>query len=231
MNLIKALLTSPRKAFVYIDEHKISGWYAFGFISLFVSLFWFGYYSLVDAQWLRAQSILMMAGANPLPAELEQLEAMMPRETSAMRNAAIFSSVLFMFFQGLMLAAILNVATKIDKSNLDGYFDWLSTAWWSLLPIIPQLILALILMILFNDPQTHAQELMLTSLNQIVGLTPTDKYYSLFSSLDLFNVWAFLLLFYLLTVKTKMTVKQCLGVSATPFILELVVVFFLLSAG
>ncbi|WP_157964660.1 YIP1 family protein [Algibacillus agarilyticus] len=215
LELIQQLIKRPKHAFQIIESEQRGGLIPYCFLLLAIALFWLGYLAMVDQTWLHEHTVNTLAN-NVSPAEREQIA-----QGDMLKYNALIGSFIVLTLQGLILAAILNLFTKIDESNTDNFKDWLGNVWWTQLPAIPQLLLALLVMFVLNDPQTLHTDLFVTSINNIINLDESSPFYAFAAGLDVFSIWSYLLLFYLIATRTNLSTQLCFTISLLPAVTEL----------
>ncbi|WP_440904266.1 YIP1 family protein [Catenovulum sp. SX2] len=219
LSLFQDMVTRPKYAFTEIAEKNISSWPAFILIMLSMQLFYALYFNNVDMAWLVDYTVNTSLG-QATPAEKEQLSQQLTEET--IRLSASIGSVLMLVFYGLITSVYLNVITKLDEQNTDGFKDWFGFYWWVQIPAVLQLALSSLVILVADTSQTPLMDLQVTSLNQILALSPTDKFYNFAASFDLFSIWSIVLLFYGLSVRTQLKTSTIANICIIPFIFMLV---------
>ncbi|WP_157447341.1 YIP1 family protein [Catenovulum agarivorans] len=219
LSLFQDMVTRPKHAFTEIAEKNISSWPAFILIMLSMQLFYALYFNNVDMAWLVDYTVNTSLG-QATPAEKEQLSQQLTEET--IRLSASIGSVLMLVFYGLITSVYLNVITKLDEQNTDGFKDWFGFYWWVQIPAVLQLALSSLVILVADTSQTPLMDLQVTSLNQILALSPTDKFYNFAASFDLFSIWSIVLLFYGLSVRTQLKTSTIANICIIPFIFMLV---------
>ncbi|WP_159084195.1 YIP1 family protein [Saccharobesus litoralis] len=221
----KYIATRPKFAFQQLDNNSAKGWQPLLLILLTINLFWFGYFNYIDLDWLHQQQLNLYA-SNVSPAEVEQLKVALPNG-EAVKNSIMLTSTLFLLFHGLLLATILNVLTKLDEENVDGFTDWLSRSWWTMLPLVPQLLLALLVLYGMGSDKVMYQDLFITSLNKLLELEQGHMFYVFAEGFDVFSIWSYILLFYLVATKTKLATSTCLTISLVPLVVEIAISYLM----
>ncbi|NTS78435.1 YIP1 family protein [Catenovulum sp. SM1970] len=216
---INQLIKRPKHAFNQFETHPVSAWFPFILICATVIVFNLGYYAYIDINWLYEHNIQMIAG-DLSPSEQEQIRHVFPSGESLKYNALI-GGVVVLILQGAIIAALMNLLTKFDPENTDSFTDWLGVIWWTLLPVIPQLFIGLLVLLIIGSERIEQADLLITSLNQLVGLTPKDTLYSFVVGIDLFSLWSYVLLFYLICARTKLASSLCLTIALCPLLVEL----------
>ncbi len=223
--IIQCFLLRPKYAFTQLKEFPLSAWYPFLSLLSMVCLFWFAYYGYVDNEWLREYTITRMT-ENLSPAEQDNMRQLMPSAENLKFNAILGSGIV-LILQGAVIAAILNLLTKLDEENTDTFKDWLGQVWWTQLPMLPQLVLSLLVMLIMGNEQALHPDLIITSLNQLIGLSEGDAFYTFFAGFDIFSLWSYLLLFYLISARTKLSTHLCITITVTPILTELAISYAL----
>ncbi|WP_235188513.1 YIP1 family protein [Catenovulum agarivorans] len=218
LSLLQDMVTRPKYAFTQIASQNLSSWPAFILIILTMQLFYALYFNQVDMPWLVDYTVNTSLG-QATPAEKQQLSQRLTEET--IRLSASIGSVLMLVFYGLITSVYLNVITKLDEQNTDGFKDWFGFYWWVQIPAVFQLLLSSIVVLVTDSSQTPLMDLQITSINQILGLTPEDKFYSFAASFDLFSLWSIVLLFYGLSVRTQLKTSTITNICIIPFIFML----------
>ena len=221
-SLFKDMVTRPKYAFTQIASNNTSSWPAFILIIISMQLFYVLYFSKVDMAWLVDFTVNTSLG-QATPAEKEQLSQQLNEQT--IRWSASIGSVLMLLFYGLITAIYLNVITKLDEQNTDGFKDWFGFYWWVQIPAVLQLMLSSLVVLVSDTSQSPLMDLQITSLNQILALSPSDKFYTFAASFDLFSLWSIILLFYGLSVKTQLKTSTIANICIVPFIFMLVFSF------
>ncbi len=215
IQIIKALIRRPKFAFLQIKKYKMSAWLPFILIMVSLQIFWVCYFANIDLNWLLNENLKQLtaqAGPNERQAITEQLTP------ELMRYSSHITSSIMLIMQGLLIAAYLNIATKLDENNTDSYKDWFAFYWWIQLPMVAQLALSCLVLILTDSSQARLYELQITSLNQLVGLNPGDAFYSFLATFDLFSIWSFILMFYGLSIKTQLKTSTLANICMIPII-------------
>ncbi|KMT66488.1 YIP1 family protein [Catenovulum maritimum] len=222
--IFKNLVLRPKFAFQQISEHKVSSKFPFVFIFLSMLLFWFTYLEQVDLTWLIEHTINTQL-SNMSAAEQAQLRQQMTPES--IRYTYTITSALMTILQAVILAGYLNIVTKLDEENTDGFSDWFGFIWWVQFPLIIQFSLTSLIVLFYPSNQIDLTLLQFSSINQLVGLVPGDKLYTLLTSFDFFSLWSLVILFYGLSVKTSLSTKSLVNICLFPILMLILLGLFL----
>lgn len=215
MTLLGDIVRRPKYAFEYIQAHKLSAWPAFVLLSITLLVFWTVYFNVVDMAWL-LETTLNQSMPQASAADKAMLAEQMTPDV--LKYSSLFGSQLMLLLQGLLVAAYLNIATKLDQENTDSFKDWYGFYWWLQIPVAFQLLVALLVLLSSSDGQVTLHHLQITSLNQLLQLEPNQSLYSFAASFDFFSVWSFVLLFYGLSVKTTLKTSTVANICIIPIL-------------
>ncbi|TDF38460.1 YIP1 family protein [Alteromonadaceae bacterium M269] len=180
------VLIKPNGVFEALEDAKNWSWIPFILISIATIIPSYMYFGAVDFEWYR-ELIISTQAANLSPAEIETQRAFIT--LSSMRTAS-FVAPLGLILASAVIALYLNLATKGDEENVNGFTDWFGFAWWISLPVVINSIIAVLLLSLSSDPQINPAILAPTSLAFILGLPLEHDWFGLLQNVSLISVWS-----------------------------------------
>jgi hypothetical protein len=188
------ILLDPKAVFNAVKLHNNWSWIPFFLVMTFILTPVYAYYQFVDFNWYQDFYVSYMAG-DVSPAERDMILA-------GLQSKPVFViSNLVTFFVGyVVLAAViaiyLNIMTKADELNVNGFTDWFGFVWWTQLPLVLTGVTMLLMIALSSDNQTSMYGLQPLSLGYWLGLNEQSKWIGLADQCRI-ELW---LTFYLMLV-------------------------------
>lgn len=210
------VFTHPNQVFAAINKHNNWSWIAFLLVMTATLLPLYVYYQYVDFAWLKDFHGSFLA-KDVSPAEREII-------LTPFASQKVYTlSNLFAFFVGTILlnaviAAYLNVMTKSDEENVNGFTDWYGFIWWVQLPSVVVAIVVLLMILVVSDDQRSMYALQPLSMAFWLGLDEQSKWVGFADLLRLDLFFNFYLLITGLHQWTRLSSLRIYLTSFVPFI-------------
>ncbi|GAA0858324.1 YIP1 family protein [Aliiglaciecola litoralis] len=208
---------NPKTVFAAVDKHHNWSWIPFFIVMLGVLLPTYAYFQFVDFDWYREFYVAFTAG-DVSPAEKEAVLVSL-RSQSVYMYSNMFAYCLGYVLLAAIIAGYLNMMTKVDEENINGFTDWYGFVWWTFLPVFITGVVMLLMILIKDDNQTSLYGLQPLSLGYWLGLNETSKWVGL---ADQFRVELFLSFYFMITgLKqwTRLSILRIYLILFVPYIL------------
>lgn len=209
------IFLKPNRVFATLQNKHNWSWLPF-FIVIIMSIApSYLYFSFVDFEWYR-ELIISNTMADVSPAEQNQMRAAMTQQ----------GTILFTIFGGLVgfvainavIATYLNLVTKSDENNLNGFTDWYGLTWWTSMPVILSSVIAIAMILLATDNQLPPENLSLTSLSFILGIGLDSSWFGLAQNIRVESFWSAYLMAVGISQWTQIEGKKAMGIAIAPLL-------------
>jgi len=187
------ILLKPNAVFAALDKQQNWSWVPFFLVTIMAVLPSYFYFNFVDFDWYK-ELIVNSQYANVSPAEQDAFRQSMGK--SQVLTFTLVGGSLGLVIVNAIMAAYLNMMTKSDEQNLNGFSDWYGFSWWISLPVVLSGLIAMLVILFANDPQLAPTSLAPTSLAFILGLDMKSSWFNLLQTIRLESFWSM----YLITV-------------------------------
>jgi hypothetical protein len=204
------VLFKPNGVFSVLSEKQNWSWIPFLLVIVSAILPIYLYFSMIDFDWY----IDLMTNNSPpeVKAMMQSTNANQFRITSsfAVFVGALISTVVF--------AIYLNLATKIDPDNVNGFTDWFGFSWWVSMPAVVSNIISLALIVTVSDTQMTENVLYPLSLAFIFNIGVDSEWLSLLRSIGLSTLWSIYLMAVGISRWINTSTKKAFMIAIIPFV-------------
>jgi hypothetical protein len=179
------IILKPNGVFEVLEDAKNWSWIPFLLISAATMLPSYLYFGAVNFEWY-LDVTLGAQTANLSPAEIEAQRSLLTPETA---KIGIYTTPLLLAIASAVLALYLNLATKGDEENINGFTDWFGFTWWVSIPSIISGLIATVLILLSSSNEINPTIIAPTSLAYVLGTSPDSDWYTFLQSASLTMVW------------------------------------------
>ena len=219
------IFIKPSVVFNTINEKHNWSWIPFLFVILFSALPLYIYMNMVDFNWYMDFYIGTIMG-DVSPAEKENFRSALTQNNLlfGMLSGAVFFQILL----NALLAVYLNLATKADEHNLNGFTDWFGFTWWVSLPMVIGFIASILVLLLNDDPQLPMGSINPITLSYLLNIDMKSTWFGFTNAIkpDM------LLTVYLIAVGvsrwTNFNAKRVYIIALVPFVLFFAIWFLAL---
>lgn len=203
------VLYKPNGVFSVLKEKQNWSWIPFLLVVVSSVLPIYLYYSTIDFSWF-----IETATVNSPP----EVKAMMETYTQKQfRATAIAASFISAIIGCTVVAIYLNLATKFDPDNINGFTDWYGFAWWASMPLVISNLIGTFLIIVMASPQVNANVLYPLSLAFVLNVGLDSKWLSLLQSVGLSSVWSIYLMAVGLSRWINVSASKAFAIASLPF--------------
>lgn len=204
------VLFKPNGVFSILSEKQNWSWIPFLLVVLSAVLPIYLYFSMIDFDWY----IDLMTSNSP-----PEVKAMM-QSTNAnqMRITSSFAVFVGALISGVVFAIYLNLVTKIDPDNVNGFTDWYGFSWWVSMPMVVGNIVSLALIVTVSDAQMTPNVLYPLSLAFVFNVGIGSEWLGLLQSTGLSTLWSIYLMAIGITKWTNISTQKAFLFAAAPFV-------------
>jgi hypothetical protein len=179
------IILKPNGVFEVLEDAKNWSWIPFLLISIAAIIPNYLYFEAINFEWyldvtLAAQTV------NLSPAEIEAQRALLNKDTAKL---SVYATPLFLIIASAILALYLNLSTKGDEENINGFTDWFGFTFWVSVPTIISGFLATLLVLIVGSDQMNPAILAPTSVAYILDIAPDHEWFSYLQSISLTTLW------------------------------------------
>lgn len=180
------IILKPNGVFEVLEDAKNWSWIPFLLLSAATIIPSYLYFGAVNFDWYLDVTQAVQT-ANLSPAEIEAQRAFFTKDTA---KIGVYTTPIFLIVASAVLALYLNLATKGDEENINGFTDWFGFAWWVSIPSIIGGILSTLLLLAASSDEINPAIISPTSLAYIFGLRPDHEWFGLLQSISLVTIWS-----------------------------------------
>lgn len=206
----------PNRVFAALAVKHNWSWLAFAFVIALAILPNYFYFNFVDFDWYR-EYIINASYADVSPAQQDAVrQALNPQQTIMFTVVGVFGGFILI---NAILATYLNVSTKIDEENVNGFTDWYGFTWWVSMPILLGSLLSVLIILVAPDHQLSPADLSPTSLSYWLGLELGSDWFALAQNVRLEAFWTMYLIAVGISQWTRIEARRAYIIAAVPYIL------------
>ncbi|MDN4504374.1 Yip1 family protein [Alteromonadaceae bacterium BrNp21-10] len=203
----------PNRVFATLTQKNNWSWFPFIIVTLMMILPTYYYFSFVDFDWFKEYIITAQYG-DVSPAEQENIRRGMTAGT--VKTFGLLQAGFGLIIFNAIMALYLNIMTKSDEENINGYTDWYGFTWWTAMPAIVSGLLSMLMMLLADNHQLSPADIAPTSLAFFLGLEMTSEWFGLASSVRLESIWGIYLTAVGISQWTKISQNKCWMIAVIP---------------
>ncbi len=204
----------PNGVFKAVNEHNNWSWIPFIIVVLMGLLPQYLYLNTVDFGWYQ-DTIINAQYGDLSPAEQDTYRQGMTK--TAITAFAVVGTVIGMIVINAIVATYLNLATRSDETNANGFTDWYGFTWWAGMPIVFSALIGIVLLLLNNDPQISPAITLPLSLAYWFNVPMTSDWFAFLQSIRLDTIWSIYLTMVGVSQWTSFSVKKSAVVAIAPF--------------
>lgn len=208
----------PNGVFKAIDEKNNWSWIPFFVVIAMSVLPAYLYFNFVDFDWYKNMLIDTQYG------DLSPAEQDIYRDNMARPQTMVFmliGGVLGPIFINAILALYLNLMTKSDEENLNGYTDWYGFTWWAGMPVVVSGLLGIALVALSDNHQVLPSIVSPLSMAYIFNITMESNWFGLAQSVRIDSIWSIYLIAVGIAQWTSFSTKKSTIIASAPFVIIL----------
>lgn len=205
----------PSAVFRALNEKHNWSWLPFIIVSVLAVLPGYFYFDFVDFDWYRDFIISTNYG------DISPSEQQMYRDSMTvgqMQMFALIGGAIGLVIFNAIIALYLNLVTKSDEENLNGFTDWFGFGWWVAMPSIFVSLAALLILAMSSDHQISPLVLSPTSIGYIFNITEQSDWFTFGQSLRLEALWTMYLVYLGVAQWTKLAPKTCAIIAVAPHV-------------
>ena len=205
----------PNRVFATLAETHNWSWLAFIIVIAVGILPGYMYFNFVDFEWYR-ELVISASFADVSPAEQDMVRQSMTQGQTQTFN--LISIVLGSIVVNAVLAIYLNITTKMDEENVNGFTDWYGFTWWVSLPLVVGSVLSILVILMASDHQLSPVDLNPTALAYWLGLNMGSEWFTLTQMIRLEAFWTMYLIAVGISQWTKLPAQKAYLIAAAPYI-------------
>ena len=211
------IILKPNGVFAKLKVTDNWSWIPFLLVIGCALLSVYSYLAAVDTEWLR-DTLLQMTAKDISPAERKAMSDMMAQGDILLFSMSFGMVAKLLIFNAIM-AAYLNICSKMDEECVQGFTDWFGFCWWTSLPLVAVSLISVLLTIFSQSAQISQLVLEPTSLAFIFSIDFDSPWLGLFGSLKLEYLWVIYLTTVGLNQWTGMSMTKIYRIALAPYVL------------
>lgn len=216
MQAMSKVLVKPNPVFSTLANINNWSWFPFFLINGLTMLSVYVYFSYVDFSWY-VDFLIEQSMSDVSPAEQDIFRDSMTKTT--LTGFQIFAIPFGAALVNAILALYVHSMTKNDDSHTQGFSDWFGALWWTQMPSIIGSVIAILVIVLFADPQLSPNVLAPLSLVNLFGLQIGSDWYTLLSSVRLEVLWSIYLLAVCISQWTSFDTRKSFIIAIAPYLI------------
>lgn len=204
------VLFKPNGVFSVLSEKQNWSWIPFLLVVTSAVLPIYLYFSVIDFQWY-----IDLVTHNSPPEVKTMMQATDANQMRITASSAVFIGALI---SGVVFATYLNLVTKIDPDNINGFTDWYGFSWWVSMPVVISNIISLALLVTVSDAQMTPNVLYPLSLAFIFNTSIGSEWLSLLQSTGLSTLWSIYLMAVGVSRWIKVSTQKAFLIATAPFV-------------
>lgn len=210
----------PSEVFDALNVKHNWSWIPFILVTLIAIMPSYLYFGFVDFEWYE-DLIISLSAADTSPNEQQAMrEGMSP---GAMQIVAIVSGVFVPVILSAIVATYLNLVTKNDEVNTNGFTDWYGFTWWTSLPTIFNGFIAILIIVLASDHQLMPNSLYPLSATYLLNVSLESDWVQWAQMINIPAFWGIYLTGVGITRWTSIKGAKAYLIAAAPYTVILVV--------
>lgn len=205
----------PTAVFATIKEKHNWSWLPFFIVLSVTVLPIFLYFNFVDFDWYMENVIIASMG-DVSPAEQDVVRGMMSKSTSL--YGGLIATVVILPIVTAIFAIYLNLATKADDENVQGFTDWYGFVWWVSMPSIIGSLISVFLILLADSHEINALVTVPTTLAYLFNAQIGSPWLTFLQSIRLEAVWTIYLTVVGIVQWTNLSSKTALKIALAPYV-------------
>lgn len=208
----------PNGVFRAIDEKNNWSWIAFFVVIAMTIIPSYLFINFVDFEWYKNLLIDTQYGElSPAEKDIYRDNMTRPQTMIFMVILGVLGPVLF----NALLALYLNLATRSDEENLNGYTDWYGFTWWAGMPVVVSSLLGIALIAMADNHQVLPSIVSPLSVAYIFNVQMDSDWFGISQSLRLETLWSIYLIAVGISQWTSFNTKKSAIIAAAPFVIIL----------
>lgn len=204
----------PNGVFKAVNEKSNWSWLPFLIVVIVSVLPQYLYLSVIDMSWY--QDLVITAQSGELsPAEIEARRQSMTRAN--MTAFAVIGTFVGVIIINAVVAAYLNIATRGDEDNANGYTDWYGFTWWAGMPMVVSALIAVVLLLLSDGGQLTPSIIMPLSVGYWMGTEMSSDWFAFLQSIRLDSLWSIYLTAVGISQWTTFSAKKSAIIAVAPW--------------
>lgn len=210
----------PSEVFDALNVKHNWSWIPFILVTLIAIMPSYLYFGFVDFEWYE-DLIISLSAADTSPNEQQAMrEGMSP---GAMQIVAVVSGVFVPVILSAIVATYLNLVTKNDEVNTNGFTDWYGFTWWTSLPTIFNGFIAILIIVLASDHQLMPNSLYPLSATYLLNVSLESDWVQWAQMINFPAFWGIYLTGVGITRWTSIKGAKAYLIAAAPYTVILVV--------
>ncbi len=203
----------PNGVFATLNVKHNWSWIPFLLVIIMAILPTYLYFNFVDFDWYRDLIIATNYGDSS-PNEQQMMRANM--SINGMMLVGTVGGFIGYVLMNAIIATYLNLMTRNDETNTNGFTDWYGFTWWISMPVIFSAFIAIVVIALASDHQLSPVSLSPTSLAFLLGLEMDSDWFGLAQTVRLESFWTIYLMTVGISQWTSFSSKKALITACIP---------------
>ena len=205
----------PNRVFATLLEKHNWSWLAFAIVIVVGVLPSYMYFNFVDFDWYR-ELVITTSFADVSPAEQDMVrQSMSPEQTLTF---SLIGVVIGSIIINAVMAIYLNITTKMDEENINGFTDWYGFTWWVSLPMVVGSLISILIILMASDHQLPPTDLNPTSLAYWLGIEMGSDWFTLTQMVRLETFWSMYLIAVGISQWTRLPAQKAYIIAAAPYL-------------
>ncbi|NVK55946.1 MAG: YIP1 family protein [Alteromonadaceae bacterium] len=208
------IFVKPNGVFKALNEKNNWSWIAFFIVIAMSILPAYLFMNYVDFEWYKG-IIIDTQYADVSPAEQDIIRANMAQST--VMTFMMIGGILGPILINAILALYLNLTTKSDEENLNGYTDWYGFTWWVGMPVVVSSLIAIALIAMSSNHQILPTIISPLSVAYLFSVEMGSDWFSFAQSVRIDSLWSIYLITVGVSQWTSFTTKKSAIIATAPF--------------
>ena len=217
---LSEIFYKPAEVFDALNVKHNWSWIPFILVILLAVTPTYLYFGFVDFDWYE-DLIISLSAADTSPNEQQLMrDSMSP---GAMQIFAVVSGIIVPVIFSAIVATYLNLVTKNDEQNTNGFTDWYGFTWWTSLPTLFNGFIAILLIVMASDHQLTPNSLYPLSIVYILNIGLDSDWIQWAQMINIPAIWGIYLTGVGITRWTSIQGTKAYLIAAAPYLVILTV--------
>lgn len=210
------IFLKPNQVFATLLEKQNWAWLPFAVVITMAILPSYYYFNFVDFNWY-IELIINTQYQDVSPSEQDMFRNNMDLP-QVLTFTVVGSTLGYILINGI-LATYLNIMTRIDEENVNGFADWYGFTWWVSLPVIFSSLFSMVMILLSDSPQLSPTALGVTSVAYWFNVPMDSQWFNLAQGIRLESFWIMYLIAVGINQWTRININRIYFISILPYLL------------
>lgn len=208
------ILLKPNAVFAAIDKQHNWSWLPFLLVTIMAILPSYLYFNFIDFDWYK-ELIINAEYADVSPNEQKRFRDAM--SLSQVLSFTVIGGFLGLVIVNAIIAVYLNMMTRGDDENPNGFTDWYGFTWWISMPVVVSGLIAMAVILFSTDHHLEPVALAPTSLAFLLSIDMNSSWFNLAQTIRLESFWSMYLISVGIIQWTRLSANHAYGIAIGPY--------------